>query len=105
MIEKEQLKAKLDAPKINQLQGKMFSNAYPSNTQMAKNLGNSIIRNVQSVASGNSFKVTEGEANARLEICKTCEFFNATQQRCSKCGCYMAVKTYLKAESCPVGKW
>lgn len=77
----------------------------PSWTQMAKNLGQSIINNVQSVAAGNALKISKEDADARLSICKGCEFFNSQQERCGKCGCKMAVKTYLKAEKCPVGKW
>ena len=77
----------------------------PSWTQMAKNLGQSIISNVQSVAAGNALKISKEDADTRLAICKGCEFFNSQQERCGKCGCKMAVKTYLKAEKCPVGKW
>lgn len=111
MINKEQLKAKLDKPKIDALKNgksifeKQTPLKMPSSIQMAKNLGNSLVRNVQSVAAGNPLKVGETEANTRLEICKTCEFFSHQSQRCSKCGCKMAVKTYLKAENCPIGKW
>ena len=41
--------------------------------------------------------------NERLSICQTCKFF--TGQRCLKCGCNMAIKTYLTASTCPIGKW
>jgi hypothetical protein len=110
MISKEQLKAKLDQPKINELKngGNPFKNvnkSMPTTTQMAKNLGNSLVRNIQSVAAGNPLKISDSDANFRLNICKGCEFFNSDSQRCTKCGCHMAVKTYLKAEKCPVGKW
>lgn len=77
----------------------------PSNIQMAKNLGQSIVRNVQSVAAGNPLNVPDSVAQSRLSICSGCEFFDKVAQRCSKCGCKMAVKTYLKAEKCPIGKW
>jgi uncharacterized paraquat-inducible protein A len=43
------------------------------------------------------------QIQARLEICKTCEFF--TGKRCKRCGCFMALKTTLHEASCPVGKW
>jgi hypothetical protein len=32
-------------------------------------------------------------------------FFDSLSERCSRCGCFLSVKTYLKAEKCPVGKW
>lgn len=104
MISKEQLKAKLDASRARELQSSNKA-VYPSNTQMAKNLGTSIVRNIQSVAAGNSLKIGDSEANSRLQICQSCDFFDSNQNRCRKCGCFMAVKTYLKAERCPIGKW
>lgn len=104
MISKEQLKAKLERNKIQELQGSN-RNPYPSPLQMAKNLGSSVVRNIQSVAAGNDLRLSEDEANRRLAVCQQCEFFREDQKRCGKCGCYMAVKTYLKAERCPIGKW
>jgi hypothetical protein len=43
-------------------------------------------------------------AKKRYEICKSCEFFTDTK-RCSKCHCFMKMKTMIAAASCPVGKW
>jgi hypothetical protein len=80
-------------------------NVYPAVPQMAKNLGNDIIKTVKSVASGNGLKSDDAQANSRKAICNSCEFFNKAQDRCTKCGCYMAVKVYLKASNCPVNKW
>jgi hypothetical protein len=48
---------------------------------------------------------TDAEREQRLEICRVCEHFDAGPQRCRKCACFMAVKTYSKAEKCPIGKW
>ncbi len=42
-------------------------------------------------------------AEERMAICKTCEFF--TGKRCTKCGCFMALKTTLRQATCPVHKW
>lgn len=104
MISKEQLKSKLDSAKIKSLESSN-KNAYPSQLQMAKNLGTSIVRNMQSVVAGNGLRISDEEANRRLNICSNCEYFDQIQKRCKKCGCFMAVKTYLKAEKCPLGKW
>lgn len=78
---------------------------YPSFPQMAKNLGQDVIKNVKSVAAGNPVNADEKEIEKRKSICNGCNFFDKQQQRCTKCGCYMAVKVYLKASNCPVGKW
>lgn len=77
----------------------------PSMYKMVNNLKNSIINNVSSVYNGNALNVSEEEAKKRLSICKSCEFFDQSRQRCSQCGCKLAIKTYLKAEKCPINKW
>lgn len=77
----------------------------PSKIQMAKNLAKTTVETIKSVAVGNSLNVQNEEAEKRKKICESCNFYNTPQQRCTKCGCYMAIKTYLKAASCPVGKW
>lgn len=78
---------------------------YPTITKMVKNFGNDVLKNVKSVAAGNPLTSDDIEANRRKSICNKCEFFNKNQERCTKCGCFMAVKVYLKASSCPIGKW
>lgn len=40
----------------------------------------------------------------RMDICINCEFL-INLKRCSKCGCFMPVKTQLKKSKCPIGKW
>lgn len=77
----------------------------PTMTQMAKNVTKSLWKTTKGVVKGQGLKVTTEEAEKRLTICNSCQFFRQRDQRCSRCGCYMAIKTYLKAESCPVGKW
>ncbi|NBO98659.1 MAG: hypothetical protein EBU90_00760 [Proteobacteria bacterium] len=77
----------------------------PSLPKMVTNAAQAVVRNVQSVAAGNDLRLSSDEANSRLSVCKGCEFFDKNQERCGKCGCFMALKTYLKAERCPVGKW
>lgn len=74
---------------------------YPPPLEQAKNAFGAA---VQFVASGCAV-VDREEATRRLDICKACEFFDAVPERCSKCSCQMAIKTYGKAFKCPVGKW
>ena len=47
----------------------------------------------------------EEVAEARLEICKGCDFFRPRTQTCQKCGCFMAAKSMLQNAKCPIGKW
>ena len=39
----------------------------------------------------------------RLAICGKCEFSDGSM--CTKCGCYLRLKTILSAWHCPIGKW
>jgi len=99
------LKRRLEETRQRQLQSSNKSLSMPSIGQMARSLGKSVANNAISVVKGNDLRLTPDEANRRLNICKGCQFFDSLSQRCSRCGCFLSVKTYLKAESCPVGKW
>jgi len=77
----------------------------PTVFEMVKNVGKSIVTNTKSVITGNGLKLTKEEADKRLTICKGCAHFDAATERCRKCGCYTSLKTYLKAERCPIGMW
>lgn len=41
----------------------------------------------------------------RLAICNECPFLNKQFVKCTKCGCFMKLKTTLLEAKCPVGKW
>lgn len=41
----------------------------------------------------------------RLEICNQCPAFRKYTQRCSKCGCFMQLKSTLMKAKCPIGRW
>jgi len=43
------------------------------------------------------------ESIRRINICKQCEHFK--DPRCTKCGCFMFVKTKLQSARCPIGLW
>jgi hypothetical protein len=103
-MDKNQIKRAIQQNRITNLASTNKPN-FPSVRQMANNLKNDVIKNVKSVAAGNPLSADTVEANRRKNICNSCEFFNKAQERCTKCGCYMAVKVYLKASHCPIGKW
>lgn len=42
---------------------------------------------------------------SRLKICNGCAAFRKHTQRCSKCGCFMKLKSTLRQAKCPIGKW
>lgn len=44
----------------------------------------------------------------RMILCEACSFHYRDSMgalRCSDCQCYLAAKTTLTTESCPVGRW
>lgn len=77
----------------------------PDIKTIVENVGKSVVRNIKSVAAGHHLYVSDEEKSRRLSICKNCEFFDVGQNRCNKCGCYLAFKTWLKAEKCPIDNW
>jgi hypothetical protein len=50
-------------------------------------------------------RVSEEVADARMNICKGCEFLIKFTKQCKKCGCFMNFKTLAAESECPIGKW
>jgi hypothetical protein len=76
----------------------------PSFIEKAKNFTKSVINHV---AKG-MVKVSDTVKQERMDICKSCPFFNQTDPKnptCNKCGCFLDVKTGWASEKCPEGKW
>lgn len=44
-------------------------------------------------------------AKFRLDICHSCEHLFKPTGNCKKCGCFVAGKTKLKQQKCPIDKW
>ena len=44
-------------------------------------------------------------SQGRMKICVACEHYISFTKMCSKCGCFMPLKTKLSFERCPIGKW
>ena len=42
---------------------------------------------------------------ARLAICKECEFFIHKTSQCKKCMCFMKLKARIQTVTCPIDKW
>ena len=73
---------------------------YPSLGTQARNLGKTakqIVKNPK-LADDDLF-------NKRMEICKACPAYDAKQNRCMKCGCYLKGKARFEAAVCPLRKW
>ena len=78
---------------------------YPSLLQQAVNATHAVGAVVAGAVRGEPVSVPQEEQDRRLAICHACEFWDAAQERCSKCGCFGQWKTWLGSQKCPIGKW
>jgi hypothetical protein len=82
---------------------------YPSLVQQAKNLAKFTVDVVKDQVIGSETNsvlyASDTLYNQRLEICKTCNFYDEEQNRCKHCGCWLKYKARFKAGVCPVRKW
>ena len=77
--------------------------AFPNKKEMAKNLAFSFVNVVGEAFKSGKVMATKEVIQKRMAACHGCEFYK--DNRCTECGCYLAYKTGLHAESCPRGKW
>jgi hypothetical protein len=78
---------------------------YPSLPEQGKNLAKFTFEVVKQALSSNALFVSPEIKQQRLEICSTCEYYDAKQVRCKHCGCYLDHKTNFALDSCPIDKW
>ena len=60
-------------------------------------------RSMAKFAAAGFKSVHRDQRDARLDICHSCEHY--TGIRCKICGCFIAAKTWLRHEACPLDKW
>lgn len=73
----------------------------PSFIEKTKNFTKSIINHISS----GMIKVSDSVKQERMNICKSCPFFNSENITCNKCGCFLEIKTGWASEKCPEDKW
>jgi len=49
-------------------------------------------------------KLVSDDTAERWAICQACPEL-LPSNRCNQCGCFMKLKTKIKAAQCPIGKW
>lgn len=47
--------------------------------------------------------LTRESREKRLATCENCGLL--VDSRCSKCGCFVKIKSWMQTENCPEGKW
>jgi len=78
-------------------------NKMPSVTQQVKNLILSTANVLAQAALTGKIRAEPQVVGIRIGLCQKCRYLEGT--RCTVCGCYIALKAGLKAESCPMRKW
>jgi hypothetical protein len=83
----------------------------PSIKEMVYSLNDTLQAMLKLAVEKKIILVTEEQAQGRLDICLSCEFFITQPEgsiipaRCGKCGCGMKYKSRLAAAQCPINKW
>lgn len=81
----------------------------PSTMQMVKNLAAAAKETAQYFIKTGQLNRTPEEVNRILAICRSCDKYRHSDQRCSLCGCFMKFKTSLSSQHCylpdPHKKW
>ena len=89
-------------------------NKLPPASQMVRDIATTHWRSLKSWLKGSQVITTQEEAERRWEICKQCPKLlydetnpdtNKKDGRCTKCGCFMNVKTHYATAECPIDKW
>ena len=80
-------------------------------SEISLSIQKEIVAEVLSVVPGTTF-VTEIKAEARVDICESCEKLEITSRKCSSCGCFIDLKARVKKlafinelETCPLNLW
>lgn len=75
----------------------------------AMNFAGAVVRAGGALLRGDEVTIPARERDDRLQICVKCpQFIGADARlgpRCSDCGCFLEVKTWLATEDCPQGRW
>lgn len=53
----------------------------------------------------NTESSSDEQAQSRLSVCLECPLLVQKINQCSKCGCFMNLKTKMSDAKCPIGKW
>ncbi len=83
----------------------MTESEYPSLPEQGKNLAKFTFEVVKQAFSSNALFVSPEVKQQRLDVCKSCEYYDAKQVRCKHCGCFLDHKASFALDSCPIDKW
>ena len=76
---------------------------FPSATKQLANVSLSLFNVITQAIKTGEIRESNGVIESRVTICNGCEYLK--DNRCSECGCFIALKAGLKSESCPRNLW
>lgn len=79
--------------------------SYPSIPEQGKNLAKFIFDVIKTTWNGDHLTVSDEVYEERLDVCRSCEWYDESQNRCRHCGCFLREKARYAIDSCPIKKW
>lgn len=83
----------------------MTEKQYPSLPEQGNNLAKFSFDLIKNALHGGALNSSVEVQSERLEICKTCDFYDGIQVRCKECGCFLHPKVSFALSTCNIGKW
>ena len=79
---------------------------YPSLPEQGKNLAKFTFDVIKKALQSDEGLIVSNEIKEeRLAICRSCDYYDASQIRCKHCGCFLEQKAAFSIDSCPIDKW
>ena len=94
----------IDADALADLRDQFRPKTPPKVSVMAANLARAAVGEAKARVAGLP-KLEAEEIERRMATCRGCENFIHGQNRCAMCGCFAALKSRMRSQHCPVGKW
>ena len=77
--------------------------SFPSLPGQIKNVTLSVMGAINHAFKTGQVLASKEEITNRVSTCEACDLL--VENRCSACGCYVALKAGLMSEKCPKGRW
>lgn len=78
---------------------------YPSFAQQGKNLAKFSFDLIKRAIQSGALMLPPEIQEQRYEICRSCEWYDETENKCINCGCFLPAKVPFAIDSCPINKW
>lgn len=95
----------IDADALAGLRDQFRPRTTPAVSVLAANLARAAVGEIKARVAGLP-KLEAEEIERRMATCRACaDHFIPSQNRCALCGCFAALKSRMRSQHCPIGKW